>query len=525
MAVFVLLSSALLVFAITVELLAFKYQPTALVALFLSLPVSQQIAWLIICLVPLSFIAIALLQQAKLIAKRKAGEVLETGLRSVRLGVHELEQEHKDSEGAVEYLYRSDPEGAINALKARIAGTEQAVQFQQERNQSSDLFACLEQVHQQHQTLRQKLAEVIGKRRSIETSIAQLESSQSDIEQSMSVIERDKDCETLDHRLQRLSQFMGTATARCEDIDSLMPILIELEEKFEILQRRLAPLEQKKIGVIDRLKTLSAVRNQMDERVARLEQDDGVSLAEHLGEAQTLSQFVETTSSRCEEIERSVPDLREVEDKFEALQRRLAPLEQKKTGVICTLKALSEARHQIVATIARLEHDEGVSLEERLGESQKLSHFIGTTSTRCEEIERSMPSLLELEEKFEAVQHRLAPLEQRKSAVIGALKALSDAQNQLNGTIARLEQDEGVSLEERIQQLAKMKLSFEARVSTILTQFSEIEVIHKDITDLCEKLNHAKRMPSEFDLGARVVSINGNGAGNGKETSASHPVM
>src|SRR3974390_1584735 len=198
MAIFFLLSSALLVFAITVELLAFKFQPTALVALFLSLPVSQQIAWLIICLVPLSFIAVALLQHAKLIANRKAAEGLEMRLRSV----HELEKEHKDSEGAVEYLYRSDPEGAINALKARMAGTEQAVQFQQERNQSGDLFGCLEQVHQQHQILRQKLGEVIGKRRSIETSIAQLEGSQSDIEQSMSVIERDKDGEPLDHRLQ-----------------------------------------------------------------------------------------------------------------------------------------------------------------------------------------------------------------------------------------------------------------------------------------------------------------------------------
>jgi hypothetical protein len=38
-------------------------------------------------------------------------------------------------------------------------------------------------------------------------------------------------------------------------------------------------------------------------------------------------------------------------------------------------------------------------------------------------------------------------------------------------------------------------------------------------------LNQAKRMPSEFDLSARVVSINGNGAGNGKETSASTSVM
>jgi chromosome segregation ATPase len=391
-------------------------------------------------------IAVVLLQYCKLIEKRKAAEVLETRLRSTRHDVLGLEEEQKNNEQAIQHLHRSDPEGAISTLRTRIDGTGQVVQFQQERNQSGDLIGSLEQVRQQQQAIRQSLGEVIAKRRSIETSIAQLQSSQDDIEQSISVIEQNKDGETLERRLQKLSQFIGTTGTRCEEIERSLPGLLELEEKFEVLGRRLAPLEQKKTGVIGALNALSDVRHQTDEKISRLERDQDVSLEEYLGEAQKLSQFIATASTRCEEIERSLPSLLEVEEKFEAVGRRLAPLEQKKTGFTGTLKALSDVQNQLNATIARLEGHEGVGLEERLGEAQKLSQFIGTASTRCGEIERSLPSLLELEEKFEVIGRRLAPLEQKKTGVVGTLEALSDAQNQLNATLARLEGDEGVSL-------------------------------------------------------------------------------
>ena len=341
MPAFILVSSAFLAFAVTILLLALEYQPATLVALFSSLPVSQQIAWLVICLVPLSLIAVALLQHCKLIEKGKAADALETRIRGIRLDVLRVEQDQKDNDQAAEYLHRSDPEGAISALQARITSTEQAVQFHQQRNQSGDLIGCVEQVRQQQQEVKQKLGDVIAKRRSIETSISQLQSFQDDMEQTISVIEQDKNGETLERRLQRLSQ------------------------------------------------------------------------------------------------------------------------------------------------------------------------FIGTTNTRCGEIERSMPGLLELEEKFDALQRRLAPLEEKETGVIGVLKTLSDVQNRLAATIARLEREEGVSLAERIQLLTKTKHQLEQRVSGILAQFSEIETIHKDMTGLFAKLNQAQRMPRELDAGGRVVSISG----------------
>ena len=102
MPLFILLAIALLVFAVTVQLLALQYQPAMLIALFSSLPLSQQITWGVIGLVPLLLIAVAVLQHCKLIEKKRTAEALETRLRSIRQNVHGLEQTQQDAEQALQ---------------------------------------------------------------------------------------------------------------------------------------------------------------------------------------------------------------------------------------------------------------------------------------------------------------------------------------------------------------------------------------------------------------------------------------
>ena len=192
MPVFILLASALLVFAVTVELLASNYQPATLIALFASLPASQQIAWLLICLVPVSLLVVALVQYCKLREKNQAADVLETRLRSAQHNMLLVEHGQKDTEQVVQYLDHSDPEGAISTLQTRIASSAEAVQYHQQRNASGDLIGCVEQIRRQQQEIKQKLGDVIAKRRSLETSIAQLQGSQDETEQTISVIEQDR---------------------------------------------------------------------------------------------------------------------------------------------------------------------------------------------------------------------------------------------------------------------------------------------------------------------------------------------
>jgi ABC-type phosphate transport system auxiliary subunit len=95
------------------------------------------------------------------------------------------------------------------------------------------------------------------------------------------------------------------------------------------------------------------------------------------------------------------------------------------------------------------QNSDGEPLERRL---QKLAQFVGAANTRCDDIERAMPILLEFEEKFETLQRRLSPLEHKETGVNGVLNALFDAQNRVTASLARLERDEGVSLGDRIQQ-------------------------------------------------------------------------
>jgi hypothetical protein len=179
----------------------------------------------------------------------------------------------------------------------------------------------------------------------------------------------------------------------------------------------------------------------------------------------------------------------------------------KRRSIEASISQLQSSQDEMELSTSVMEQNgDGETLERRL---QKLSQFIGSTNTRCGDIERSLPTLLELEEKFETLQRRILPLEQKETGINGVLKGLTETRNRVAATIARLELDEGVTLAERIQQLTKARHELEDRVSIALTQFSEIESIHRDITGLFVRLNQAQRLPREFDTDGRVVSLNG----------------
>jgi hypothetical protein len=108
-----------------------------------------------------------------------------------------------------------------------------------------------------------------------------------------------------------------------------------------------------------------------------------------------------------------------------------------------------------------------------------------------------------------ALQTRVDPLADEETGIVATLKALFTARNDLAATVARLEEDEGISLAERSKHLAETKCQLEERVWSVVAQFSAIDTIQKDITALFAKLNQVQRIPREFDTGGRVVAISG----------------
>lgn|SRR5262245_8747127 len=295
MPAFVLLSAVLLVAAATTVLLYLEFQPAALVALFMALPLVQKIVWLLICLVPLALVAVTLLQHFLLMGQRKVADALEARLRGLRRDVRGAEQAQKESDDASRYLQGSDLEDTLGSLQAQVNRTEQAVTQHQQRIQGSNLIARVEEVCQQQQAARDKLGELIAQRRAM---LAQLQSCQDDVEQTMSAVEQDRHGDSIEGHAQKLSEFVRAMNSRCQEIEYSMPGLSELRLKFAALEARLAPLDAKETGVVAVLKASAIAGERLAATISRLEQDDGGGLADRIRElTETKRELEERISS------------------------------------------------------------------------------------------------------------------------------------------------------------------------------------------------------------------------------------
>ena len=279
MRAFLFILSVVVTLAAGWALYSMEFRPALLLEYVMSRPLPEQLAWAVICLVPLILFAVALMLREKLERQRKATEHLEARLTGVRQSVSGLEEAMKDNESATNYLAASDPEDAIAALQGRISKAEQAAQLHEGRNDATDLFSRLENVRQQQYAIREKLSEVIGKRRSIEALVTDLQRSQEDIESTLISIEEDKNGRPLVDRLQRIEDFSAGTGPRFDEIERCMEMLLRVKSEFGALQTRLLPLEDQETGVRTALRSLGKTRELLAASIDRIEREEGIPLA------------------------------------------------------------------------------------------------------------------------------------------------------------------------------------------------------------------------------------------------------
>ena len=142
----------------------------------------------------------------------------------------------------------------------------------------------------------------------------------------------------------------------------------------------------------------------------------------------------------------------EMRQQQQELRDKLGQLTTERRSLLEQLQSSQNDLERAVAGIERDQH--GDQIETRL---QKVSEFIRTTNSRCDQIEDSLPGQVQLQQKLSALEMRIAPLDHDETGINSTLKAVSNAANRLATTADRLEQDEGVTLVERIRQLSASK--------------------------------------------------------------------
>jgi hypothetical protein len=143
---------------------------------------------------------------------------------------------------------------------------------------------------------------------------------------------------------------------------------------------------------------------------------------------------------------------------------------------------LQNSQEVLEKSLAGLKADD---LNDRL---QTLMQSSERMKSRCDEIERVLAAFVELKGELDVLAARLAPLDDKQTGVKSLVNAMHDIRDNLTSTIERLDHDGDATLAERAVKFAESKQAFDERVSGLLTQFSKLDGINKDIRGLFTRL-------------------------------------
>jgi chromosome segregation ATPase len=425
-------------------------------------PLAQKFAWFLIVLIPLVLIPSALWLADALIRQRKAAAALELRLGGVWAGVQDLAKAQVDAESAVRHLVHSDPQDAIGAVQQRLADAERTTQVQQNRNEVGDLQSRVEELRAQQQSLRERLMPVLERRRSIEQLFGDLDSRENDIDRALAEVASSDDATAIEVRLKNLMEFVRQGHARCDEIENAAKTAAGLKQDYADLGARIAPYAAVEDSVVRRVKELSDIRDRLTSEIEALHKtpqgdlasrvqvfaDDKRKLDDSLADiemqfsrlatlrrdveglsgnfdlalgllsvsastgnvgagVEEVSQFVKSTQSRLDEIERTMLSFDQLKTRLNHLQSRLVPLESQNGGVVDLLGQVQDIRDRLVAKIGSLEADENGDLASR------VNMFAATK----EELEKRVATVTEQFSKLATIRSDISGLFDKLSNV------------------------------------------------------------------------------------------------------------
>jgi predicted nucleic acid-binding Zn-ribbon protein len=257
-------------------------------------------------------------------------------------------------------------------------------------------------------------------------------------------------------------------------------MLMKQRKVTQILEHRLRGVGQ----IVHRLEEAQSDADVAADYLLRTDPEDAIrAVRERLAPAEEAVQ--------SQHLRNEAGDLQtrmeEVRERQQALRAKLGATIERRQAIERFFSNLTSTQRDIEATLSVTERDEnGDTLEDRI---RALTEFVTLTTSRFEEVERSMQTVVRLKEEFDAFQSRLAPLKDSQSGVKALLHELRHRSAQLTATIDALDRDEESTLSERVKKISETKRALSERVASLVEQFAILDTNHKDINALLAKLN------------------------------------
>jgi chromosome segregation ATPase len=144
----------------------------------------------------------------------------------------------------------------------------------------------------------------------------------------------------------------------------LQALVDEIRARQNALREKLGEAITKRKSIEQLFVEYEGTQHDIERSLSGIEHDQkGDALEARIG---NLSQFTKVTESRFQELEQSKQMLLGLRTEFEAIQARLLPLKDDRSGVKALIHQLNDICAQLVASMEALERDGDISLSERV---------------------------------------------------------------------------------------------------------------------------------------------------------------
>jgi chromosome segregation ATPase len=197
--------------------------------------------------------------------------------------------------------------------------------------------------------------------RGVRKTVDELDDAQKDADRATNYLERtdpEEAMSALQRRLLEAERTTHLQQSRNEKEGLLVRIDMARRQQQAVREKLGETIEKRRL-IEPLFVELQSSQDVLEKGIAGLKADD---LNDRL---QALMQATEGMKTRCDEIERMMATFVRLKGELEALKTRLAPLEDRHSGVASIVNALHDIREQLTSTIERLDHDGDGTLAER----------------------------------------------------------------------------------------------------------------------------------------------------------------
>ena len=220
-----------------------------------------------------------------------------------------------------------------------------------------------------------------------------LEEAQKDVDRAVSQLARtvpDAAIGALQQRLVNAEKQLSVQQQR-NGASELQSLVEELRARQSALREKLGDAITKRRSLEQLFAEYEGTQHDIERTLSGIEEDKkGDSLEVRIG---NLSQFIKVTDTRFEELERSKQMLLHLKEEFDALQTRLLPLKDDRSGVKALIHQLNDMCAQLGANIDALDREGDTSLSERVKKiaetRQALSERISSVAEELSKLDNS----------------------------------------------------------------------------------------------------------------------------------------